>query len=129
MTHKNDNHQKAKISPELTARLARLAPRQKVRVILVLRTEDTGKDLRQRQSRAEREAAIDAVRKAAEPALIDIDRILERFDGKRLAVDVDALGCIPVETTATGITELAASGRVKAVLEDQSISLLQIPKR
>jgi hypothetical protein len=53
----------------------------------------------------------------------EIDGILERFDGKRSA-DVNALGSIPAETTARGIAALAASEHVKAILEDQPISLL-----
>jgi hypothetical protein len=67
---------------------------------------------------------IDDNRKSAEAALPDIDGILKRFNGKRLATSPDALGCIPVETTAAGITALAASERVKAILEDQPISLI-----
>jgi len=124
MTHRKDDPQKAKISPEFSARLARLGPRQKIRAIVMLRTDIAGEASTRRQSRAERQAVIEAIRKSAEPALVDIDGILERFDGKRLATNVDALGCIPVETTAAGITALAASDHVKAILEDQPISLL-----
>jgi hypothetical protein len=59
--------------------------------------------------------------------LPDLDHILERFDGKRLGTSLDALGCIPVETTAEGIYALAASKHVKAILEDQPISLIPQP--
>jgi hypothetical protein len=77
-----------------------------------------------RPSRVSRQATIAIIRQSAEPALLEIDRILERFDGQRLAASADALGCVPIETTAAGITALAASEHVKAILEDQPISLL-----
>ena len=63
---------------------------------------------------------------AAKSLFACVRRDLERFDGKRLA-NVDALGCIPVEITASGVLALAASEHVKAILEDQPISLLAGP--
>jgi hypothetical protein len=45
----------------------------------------------------------------------------------RKATIKNALGSIPVETTARGIAALAASEHVKAILEDQPISLLAKP--
>lgn len=126
MTPRNDTPQKPKISREFTARLDRLGPQQKVRAIVMLRTKDAGGVATQRRSRANRQATIEAIRQSAEQALVDIDGILARFKGKRLA-NVDALGCIPVEATAPGIAALAASEHVKAILEDQPISLLAGP--
>ncbi|MBI3988994.1 MAG: hypothetical protein HY347_05195 [candidate division NC10 bacterium] len=128
MTRGNEDPRKDKISPAFKARLDRLGPRQKVRVIVMLRTKDAGKAPGRRRSREDRQAAIEVIRKSAEQALIDIDKILERFDGRRLATSPDALGSIPVETTAAGITALATSEHVKAILEDQPISLLPRPK-
>ena len=66
----------------------------------------------QRQSRAERKAAIEAVRTSAEQALGDIDHTLQRFGGARLAARPDALGSIPIETTVAGIQALVGSERV-----------------
>jgi hypothetical protein len=77
------------------------------------------------RTRGNRQATIKAMRKSGEQALPDIDRILARFDGKRLAAKPDALGSIPVETTAAGVIALAASEHVKAILEDQAISLIR----
>jgi hypothetical protein len=110
-----------KLSPEFTARLNNLGPQQKVRAIVLLRAEGTEKSTGQRQSRAERRAAVEAMRKSAEQALGDIDDILRRFGGQRQAERPDALGSIPVETTAAGIRALATSERVRAVMEDQAI--------
>lgn len=113
-----------KISAQFKARLGRLEPQQKIHAIVVLHTKDSGVVPTRRQSAAERQAAIEAVRRSAEPALIEIDSVLERFSGKRLAPAVDAFGSIPVETTAAAITALATIEHVRAILEDQPISLL-----
>jgi hypothetical protein len=87
---------------------------------------DIGPSRRPNQTRlrSERRAAIAATREAAESSLPDIDQILQRFGGKRLASHIDALGCISVEATAAGIAALAGSEHIKAILEDQPISLL-----
>ena len=53
----------------------------------------------------------------------DIDEILKKHDGRRLARRPDALGSLPVETTAAGIRALARSRWVQAVFEDQPIHL------
>ncbi len=119
--HKKEKAQKNKISPEFVARLDRLGPRQKVRAIVLLHARGAEKSGGQRQSRAQRKAAIEAMHKSAERALGDIDEILTRCGGQRLAESPDALGSIPVETTAAGVNALAASEWVKAILEDQVI--------
>ncbi len=48
-----------------------------------------------------------------EPVLAEVDKILERHNGRRLADEVDALGSVSVETTVAGIPALAASDYVK----------------
>lgn len=121
MTYRKNKSQKNKISSEFAARLNILEPKQKVRAIVLLRAQNAGKLTAQRQSRAERQAAIEAMRKSAKQALGDVDDILERFGGQRLAQIPDALGSIPVETTVAGINALAASEWVKAIIEDQAI--------
>jgi hypothetical protein len=114
---------KKKISSEFSARLARLGPRDKVHAFVLLRAGGTGSRSGKRQSRAEREEAVKASRKSTEGALTDIDGILEKHDGRRLARRPNALGSMPVETTAAGIRALARSRWVQAILEDQPIHL------
>ena len=126
MRYSDNTAQHSKISGEFAARLDRFGPQQKVRAIVLLRIKETRTAMTQRRSRVDRQATIEAVRQSAEQAFGEIDGILERFDGRRLA-DVNALGSIPVETTARGIAALAASEHVKAILEDQPISLLARP--
>ena len=121
MYKKNEPRKNGKISSEFAARLDSLAPQQKIRAIVLLNAKNTGKSTRYRQSRAERQAAIKVIRKSAEQALDYIDGVIERFGGQRLAESPDALGSIPVETTAAGINALAESEKVRAILEDQAI--------
>ena len=123
MVIKSSELQPPKISREFSARLARLEPRQKVRAIVLLRTEDARTPMGKRQSPDERKATTERIRQTAETVLPAIDQILDRFGGRRLAEQVNALGSIPVEATSAGIDALAASEHVKAILEDQSISL------
>jgi hypothetical protein len=47
---------------------------------------------------------------------------LKRHHGKRLKSEIDALGAVPVITTATGINALTGSEHVKAIIEDQALS-------
>jgi hypothetical protein len=124
MPHPNDQHQ-SKISPEFLARLSDLKEQQKVRAIVLLRTAVAKKAGARRQSTAERREAIAALRRSAEAVLPQIDRLLEQFDGKRLTDGVNALGAIPVETTAEGVNALAALDQVKVIVEDQPVSLLR----
>ena len=121
MMHDKETSRKEKISPAFAARLARLRPGQTIRAMVLLRGNDTEKRTTRRQSRAERKAAIEARKQAAEEALHDIDGILEDLGGQRLADHPDALGSIPIETTAAGIDALAESDQVTAILEDQAI--------
>jgi hypothetical protein len=112
-----------KISPEFGARLARLQPQQKVRAIVLLCTDDIRAPVAKRESRIDRKATIERIRQSAETALPVIDQILDRFGGRRLTHQVNALGSIPVETTSAGISALVASEHVKAILEDQPLSV------
>lgn len=121
MTYAEDKWSQTKISPEFAARLARLAPDQKVRVIVLLNTRSARAGNTARQGRAERRAAIGVMRTAAAQAMEDVDNIIQQFDGQLHASVPDALGSIPVETSAAGIEALAASPWVKAILEDQPI--------
>jgi len=128
MAHQNHGAHTTKISPEFSTRLARLKPQQKIRAMVMLRIDVPGETPARRQSRTERQAAIERLRQSCLPALTQIDDILAHYSGKRLAAQVNALGAVPVETTAAGIRALAASDQVKAILEDQAVSLLSPPR-
>ncbi|MGD9049423.1 MAG: hypothetical protein PVF77_15305 [Anaerolineae bacterium] len=120
MTRKSE---KPKISPGFSARLKRLRPGQKVQAIVLLHAGDASQAAAKRQSPAEREAAIEAMRSSARQVLADLDDVLERFDGQRFADEPDALGSIPIETTVAGIETLASCDWVRAIIEDQPIQL------
>jgi hypothetical protein len=77
-----------------------------------------------RMSRKNKGQAIRRLKKVATELLPEIDNILRRHHGKRLTEDVDALGTIYIETTPAGLFAVAECDKVKAVLEDQEISLL-----
>jgi len=112
----------SKISREFSRRLDRLQPRDKVRAIVMLRAEGNGGGAGGgRPSRAERQEAAGQISQAAEAALPEIDRILKRFEGHRLAEHPNAVGAIPVETTVGGVIALADADCVKTILEDQNI--------
>jgi hypothetical protein len=111
----------SKISREFSRRLDRLHPRDKVRAIVMLRADGNGRGAAARPSRAERQDAAERVCQEAEAALPEIDQILERFDGHRLAEHPNAIGAIPVETTVRGVIALAGADCVKTILEDQNI--------
>jgi len=117
-----------KIGSRFAEVLGRLGPGQKIRAIVLLRTGNSLGTTGRRGSSHRRQAAIVASRRASEPGLREIDRILERHKGTRLATHADVLGSIPVETTAAGVSALAGSEHVKAILEDQQISLLSSPR-
>lgn len=114
----------AKISPELAHRLGQLGSDRKVRVTVLLDVGRSNGPSRRRRSSSGREAEVEAVRQAARAALIEINVILERSGGHLLARDVDALGGVPAEATVAGVRALAASARVKTILEDASLVAL-----
>ncbi len=124
------NEHPSKISSEFAARLARLKPGVKLHAIVMLRTPKPDPAfLERRPSQQERQEAVERVRGVASEALTDVDNILNRYDGRRLSEAPSALGTIPVETTVAGLTALAGSSHVKAILEDQPISGLRLPNQ
>ena len=125
MTLANSNPANEKLSPQFRARLSHLSPSDKVRVILLLKAPFSEQPAERRPSRATRRKVIQRVRKGAAPAFREIDAALKLYGGERLASASDALGSIPVEVTVRGISALAASEHVKAILEDQAISALR----
>ena len=125
MTEQEHSSQKSAISREFSARLDRLKPEQKVRAIILLHIKAAGTPPTRRLNLFARQAESEAVRQSAALALGDIDAILQQSDGIRLASSPDAFGSIPVETTSAGIKALANSVHVKAILEDQALSLVR----
>jgi hypothetical protein len=111
-----------KVGPEFASRLTRLRPGQKVRAVVLLNTPTAERKLNTRPTREERQAVIESIRNSAPVALRYIDEILERFNGKRLTEQPSAIGALGVETTSAGISALAESPYIKAILEDQAIS-------
>lgn len=117
----------AKISHELDSRLRSLPPGGRVRALVLLATGVPAAARSRRLSKEERRAALDAVRQAGAGALDSLDEILAGHDGKRLAAGAGSLGTVPIETTVAGILALAESDQVKAILEDQKVTLQAQP--
>ena len=115
--------QKEKISPEFFDKLNRLDPKQKIRIVVMLYTSEMGKKSRH-QPRAERKKAMESILEASKKAIPEIDAILNRYGGEKWASAPDVLGCLPLETTVSGVNALTSLKEVKAVLEDQPISLI-----
>ena len=123
MSSKGSAGFKPKISSEFGSRLASMSPDQKVHAVVVFAANAREGRLARRQAREERKAAIESVREAAKQALQQMDKTLEKFGGRRLQADLNALGTIAVEVTPAGINALARSKSVKAILEDQRVTL------
>lgn len=111
----------SKISPQFCARLNQLEPQQKIRAIVLLETGQRSSLPSRRQTYDERKVAIAHLRQAAQGVMSELNTLLQNFDGRSLAKAPDALGSVPVELSAAGITALAALPWVRAVLEDQGI--------
>ena len=110
-----------KISPQLAARLKNYSPEQKVRIIVLLKSNNNIADNSQRQSRLARKAAIKAMQNSVTQATQEIDRIIQDYGGKKLDKQPNVLGTITVEITSPGIQALASSDSVKAIIENQKI--------
>lgn len=107
-----------KVSDVFEARLRGLRGNAKVRAIVMLRRD------RPAGSRThERSDQVRIVKESARAALHEVDAILARFHGRRLAEEPNALGYIPVETTSSGIRALARSESVRGIIEDQPVRL------
>jgi hypothetical protein len=124
MPERKNDPAKDKISPEFAARLERLDSHQRIRAIVFLQIPGSEATSRRRRTRSDREVAAERVRSATAEYLAEIDAILKRSGGRRLAERPDALGSVPVEATARGLVALAASEHVTAVLDDQPARLL-----
>jgi len=122
MDRKEDNEQhEAKISPVFAARLKRLKPKEKVRVIVMLDTGEPTRDLKKRPTKTARQVVLKKTREHVKEILPDIDRVLRQHHGKRLKSEIDGLSAVPVITTAAGVNALISSQHVKAIIEDQAL--------
>ena len=95
-----------------------------VRAIVVLETERTTEGIGRRALRAQRRALSEAAERSVEAATVDIAGIVEKFGGHLLESKLDTLGSLALETTPAGIKALTDCPQVRAILEDQSISLI-----
>lgn len=114
--------QENKISTQFRGRLRSLKPNQQVRAVLMLKTGNPAPKRNTRNSSRERSRILKSNRKSFEIAMVDIDRILERYKGRRLVEHPNSLGAIPVEVSPKGIIALTDSNYVKVILEDQTIT-------
>ncbi len=113
--------QRDKISAEFAVRLQQGPADQPCRSIVLLQTDAAAASPKE-PTRAERKAAVNALKVSARSALKVVDEVLEQSGGRRLSDAPDALGSIRVEATPDGIYKLAHLKEVKAVLEDQGVS-------
>jgi len=114
---------KGKIGPEFLNRLNRLDPEQKIRIIVMLFIG--GKKTRnKRLTHAKRSEKMKDILKLSQKAIFEIDHTLEKYGGQKLASKPNALGSLPIEITVSGVNALASLKEVKAIMEDQPISLI-----
>jgi hypothetical protein len=122
MTTLHLNSAKKKISQVFQTRLAGLDNDQMIHAIILLKTVP-GSDARG-QPRGYRQALTAYTGKSIEKHLPEIDTVLSRYGGRRLADHTSVLGSVPVATTRSGIYALAELPHVKAIIEKQSVSTL-----
>jgi hypothetical protein len=114
----------AKISPEFDRRLAALDPSDRVQALVLLKVPRRGGRAGVRTTTADRARLLGAIDAAGARVVPEIDRILQDHGGRRLAERANALGSLPVETTPSGLRALAASTQVRAIIENQPMSMV-----
>ncbi|MFI5459380.1 MAG: hypothetical protein ACHRXM_28480 [Isosphaerales bacterium] len=129
MPRQSSKSPKPKISPEFARRLARLAPDAMARAIVLLDTGPAPAAAPGRPSKAARKTIAQSIQAAATAAVAEVDRLLEHSGGRRLAPGPDLFGSIRVEAPASAVLVLAGSEHVRALLEDQPLSLMRDPDR
>jgi len=113
-----------KISREFAARLEGRKSDDMVRAIVMLETAPAARGTGRRALRTQRKKLTEAMQRSVAAVADEIAEILEKFGGRRLGRRLDTLGSLAVETTPAGIKALSECPRVRAILEDQSISLI-----
>ncbi len=95
-----------------------------VRAVVMLETERTAKRTGRRASRMQRKMLTEAAQRSVEAAADDIAEILERFGGHRLGRNLDTRGSLAGEPPPAGIKALTECPQVRAIVEDQPLSLI-----
>ncbi len=113
-----------KVSREFAERLRRADKDQLIRAVLMLQTPGLENPSPREARRARRVRAIERKRGSADSALPELDAVLSKHGGRRLA-SVSLLGTVPVETTPAGVDALAALGSVTSIMEDQPVRLIE----
>jgi hypothetical protein len=127
MARRPSNAPEPKISPEFARRLAQFAPDAIIRAVVLLDIGPAPAAAQGRLPKAARQGIAESIQKAAAPALAEVDRVLERSGGRRLRQSPDLFGSVPVEAPARTLLALAGLEHVRALLEDQPLSLLREP--
>ena len=115
---------KLKISQEFATRLEHRKSNELLRAVVMLETATPTRGRGRRALRTQRKKLTEAMQHSVDAAAGDIAEILKKFGGRRLEHQLDTLGSLAVETTPAGIKALSECPRVRAILEDQSISLI-----
>jgi hypothetical protein len=129
MSCRSSKPSKSKISAELARRSARLAPDSMARAVVLLDDGQSPVATPGRASRAARKEIAGTIQTAAGFAIAEVDQLLARSGGRRLGAGPDVFGSIAVEAPATALLDLARSEHVRALLEDQPVSLMREPDR
>ncbi|UCE46711.1 MAG: hypothetical protein JSW47_13965 [Phycisphaerales bacterium] len=120
----SEDHPKPKLGAEFRLRLSQAEPDDRIRAVIVLNIAPPTAARAGRLSREAKERTARRMKEVATELLPEIDSVLRDYHGKRLTEDVDVLGTISVEAPAAGLLAVARCDTVRAVLEDQDISLL-----
>ena len=113
-----------KIDPGFLNRINSLPANQIIHAILILSDETEYKQPETKQTKQERKEIMDFVLKSGKKAMQEINSILQAYGGTKLASSPNALGCISIASTGAGIKALACLDKVKAVMEDQPVYLI-----
>jgi len=123
MAQAPEPHPAPKLGPAFEARLRQAGPGQRIYAVVLLATSEGRGRPAKRRSPEQRKARAARTKRLARRALREIDAILKRHNGRRLAAEANALGAVPIEATPAGIRAVAECDEVKAVLEDQPVTL------
>ncbi|QTA83775.1 Uncharacterized protein dnl_61900 [Desulfonema limicola] len=113
-----------KIDPEFLNRINAMPPDQTIQVILILSDDNKHEQPKIRQTDQEREKIMTSVLKSGRKTVKEINSILQAYGGKKLTSSPNVLGCISIAATGPAIKALACLDKVKAVMEDHPVYLV-----